>query len=955
MQCVKLQGSANPVTLLDLSTAHLSNTLQLNSASGTPADILLTSGDSNIRESGQDDRSNKSSWIRRLKPRDELGHLAEAACGTLASEKGVSAERMDISSRSVQPGCFPQDKATTASRVRPNWKIESAADAKKQKTRDQRVYDVAERVRMDVCQEKSMSETAAAPPSNVGFGPWVNLNSSRKPDMKVELKNTVGTTSAHESFKAVQGSFCTPPLSPIQSKLGLPPRPPSQKTLGFHPPSKITPLASVMGRGVFCQPARDIQLVDRQLSEAPSNRESAPARQVVGVQDKETSLFVEAAIARSGSSFQKPKASEQSSPFSVREHGKGLSDCGQQFFASSSTSLGNSDLPVKQLGPSDVERIAMGNDDVPVKQLCPSVVERVAMGNSDLPVKQLCPSVAEGVAIGNSDLPVKQVSPSVVAKTGMGQQPGNCSDGGVENGRRGVGDNLHVKMSVEGVKESIRADLPFDASGLTLHLRDGPTMEDSKTALENGPILQTASMERPLLQTLSVEPKKITPQQSPSRSPHGTSTPEKAGASTLNSASLPWEMFIEPAGASKKAREQFVEVFNRARDELKNQRMSLSRASTREMDIGPKLTLGPGGVVSDQRLERNLMKHEQHSAGHSQVQERLKISSQNPEHGTLSLSSNLREQHAISLSESKGPVSILENQQSGLRKDTALPLKSATPFKQAEVFGQVLTLPEGQLSLNMKTGVQEGDKKTACERHGEMSIVHGKGLRRRDKDGQRFSSNSAASPNSNPKELVSKLSEDIKCNGVGQAAGVSHQLDVNRGESIPVLGKRSEDHAFSRVAEKGAVSCARPQIWLQRWHPTAAYNLKGLQDSQVPSDGKRNDSVGFLALGVKKFKDSDGVGVFSRVREASDVAVADKQKGVRSLKTSSSKMLPSAAAMAIVGTAARQFCSAQPQRKGSFAFWSGFRMPPPPCNVEPIQEEGKGKLLLGADVKMPNH
>lgn len=43
-----------------------------------------------------------------------------------------------------------------------------------------------------------------------------------------------------------------------------------------------------------------------------------------------------------------------------------------------------------------------------------------------------------------------------------------------------------------------------------------------------------------------------------------------------STASFPWEMFVEADGTSKKAREDFVEVYNRARDELKNQRASLT-------------------------------------------------------------------------------------------------------------------------------------------------------------------------------------------------------------------------------------------------------------------------------------------------------------------------------------------------------------------------------------------
>lgn len=859
-----MQGSTKPVIVLNPPPSHLANALQLN-ASASPAQILLISGDSSSKESRQESRNSRSSWIRRLKPRDELelskGGLGEAF-ETTNSKDGDFCERMDIGSGSVRPGCFRQDRAASPVRARPNWQDESDSDAKRQKMSERKACDGAEKQTRMIEPGNSMSSTAVALPSNVGFGPWVNLSSGKKPDMKSELvlgsKNVVSTvsTSTQESSKDIQGNFCSafswttsmprcstpaifykPPLSPVHSKLGLPPRPPNQKAPGSH---------SGMGRGGFHQFARDVQ-PSSHLFETPLNRED---KQFVGVQAKDASEIAEAAIGRSESAFQKLSPSEQSFSNSTRDHRKGLSDCRK--------------------------------------------------GNNNLPVRQPIGSCSAGVAVQ------------------------------FENGRRGA--DLHKNLSREGARETICTNLPSD--GVDLHLKVSvPGMEVSKAASKNGPRLQTASM----------EPNKTPLQQSTSGSSHGTATSSKADASASTSASLPWEMFIETSGDSRKAREQFVEVYNRARNELKNQRMSqtMSRASAREMDGGPKLTLGLGDTASD-HLERQLLKRDQHLAGHSQAQGRLNVLSTNLEHRTSSLESSPKEQHSISLVERKGPVTTLANEQSGL---DGVSLKPDTPWKQADGFRRdQQALPEGQPRSNVMTVVQEGDQQLACQRLDERSVAHSKGLRPGDK-AQFFSSTSAAST----KELVSKLNE-------GSGGRLSHQPD-DRKEPTAALGRRSgvtfEQHSISRIAEKATVSRARPQssphVWLQRWHPT---NSKGLPEAQVPSDGKGSDSVSYLALGMKKFNDGDGVGVFSRSKDLKNVS-ADNEKGVKRLKTSPSSMLPSAAAMAIVGTAARQFCSAQPQRKGSFAFWSGFGMQPP-RRIEPVQEKEKDKMFLKADMNMHN-
>jgi hypothetical protein len=89
---------------------------------------------------------------------------------------------------------------------------------------------------------------------------------------------------------------------------------------------------------------------------------------------------------------------------------------------------------------------------------------------------------------------------------------------------------------------------------------------------------------------------------------------------------------------------------------------------------------------------------------------------------------------------------------------------------------------------------------------------------------------------------------------------------------------------------------------------------------------KEKDSLRYLALGVKQFKDGDVCRIFAA--GTTDVMPTSARLG-QGLEAGcrmsyNMKGLPSAAAMAIVGTAARQFCDAQSQKKKSFSFWSGF-------------------------------
>ncbi|MCO5547552.1 hypothetical protein L7F22_001002 [Adiantum nelumboides] len=373
------------------------------------------------------------------------------------------------------------------------------------------------------------------------------------------------------------------------------------------------------------------------------------------------------------------------------------------------------------------------------------------------------------------------------------------------------------------------------------------------------------------------------------------------------SATLPWELFVEPAGASKKVREQFVEVYNRARDELKNQR--LSQSTNRELDGVPKLTLGPTGASSNVRVEWQSYNQGGELSGPMQ---------------------------------SQGKNTMLEHQirPSRLKEPTVMTAADSSQCKQVEGFRRVHSVLKVPLRLSHKTAVGEGNVEVSSQRTGEGSVIHGKESKGPDIV-------CPSNPVSVRKNSVLKLGKDVKSAGLHQIS--RDQKELNGQEAVPVLGKRSrvtfEDQTMSLGAEKGAASRPRPQskphLWLQRWHSTSKHNSNGLSaDTQVTPDGKRNDVCSYRTLGLKRFNDEDGMGVFGQGVNSID--------RVKFLKTNSSKVLPSAAAMAIVGTAARQFCSSHPQGKGSFAFWSGFGMPSY-GKVEPVLENGKGQVFVKAN------
>jgi hypothetical protein len=161
-------------------------------------------------------------------------------------------------------------------------------------------------------------------------------------------------------------------------------------------------------------------------------------------------------------------------------------------------------------------------------------------------------------------------------------------------------------------------------------------------------------------------------------------------------------------------------------------------------------------------------------------------------------------------------------------------------------------------------------------------------------------------------------------------------------ETASSLGKRLHKNikanALTLKTEKDTnmKTVGTSHIWIQRWHPSTSDNdTKSLMSDASVFSVRNNLTTStsistYSPLGLKKFKDNDGYGLFScNSREVKSTMTEVKGQLIESSDAIHTKTLPSPAAMAIVGTAARQFCSSRPYRTGSFAFWSGFGMPSP--------------------------
>ena len=156
----------------------------------------------------------------------------------------------------------------------------------------------------------------------------------------------------------------------------------------------------------------------------------------------------------------------------------------------------------------------------------------------------------------------------------------------------------------------------------------------------------------------------------------------------------------------------------------------------------------------------------------------------------------------------------------------------------------------------------------------------------------------------------------------------------NRQRTTNILGKRRQERAeeFSLPRRKERHNVAKSQknssehqVWIQRWYSARTRNagISG-QASALLNAMKEKDALRYLALGVKQFKDGDVCRIFAASTTDMIQTSTDLGQELESYEMSYMKSLPSAAAMAIVGTAARQFCNKQSQKKGSFSFWSGF-------------------------------
>ena len=200
-----------------------------------------------------------------------------------------------------------------------------------------------------------------------------------------------------------------------------------------------------------------------------------------------------------------------------------------------------------------------------------------------------------------------------------------------------------------------------------------------------------------------------------------------------------------------------------------------------------------------------------------------------------------------------------------------------------------------------------------------------------DQDGVQMEKTSSTNTITHRPKLVLDLNkEHIEITSLD---GVDISKDPHQKASI--LGKRrqerTEDTALQRRKDRHNVTksqnhnSTKQQVWIQRWYSARTRNEGGLSgQARVLFDAmKEKDSLRYLALGVKQFKDGDVCRIFA-ASTTDVIPTSEIGRELEDCKISYMKGLPSAAAMAIVGTAARQFCNAQSRKKKSFSFWSGF-------------------------------
>lgn len=852
MYRVQMQASTNTATVLDPSTFHMTDALHIK-ANAAHLHVL---GDTAGRESKEEGKGTKSSWFQRLKVRDdlELFRGTESTLETLKKDKGC-ASSLEIGLRTLQPDSVSR---SAWSRPLPDWQAESSSASKCQNTHEEHDGVEAERQRCEKVLKSEIGRSVGIPKAaltaDVGFGPWVNLSSGRR-------------------FEGERASNV------------------SENEVAMSGHARCSSGNSIMALNALPKCSVGISQGDATTSSAVCKPPLSPVNNKIGLPPRPPSQKL--------SGFHSPSkiAALASLPGRRALHQLAFDNHhGHSLITPTNQILDVQDRESGKHGEAAATRIGSSSQKQKVTEGRISNLTWHSKGLTDC--GEQFPSISHTSMVNGGMLYKEQPRPIAFetekASVMRGQHIGSSSD--VALGR----------MLEDGVGEPVRMSVSSNTTSMDLQL---------KVADVGTQTLKSSVMDGSMLQAVGLEHSKSA-SQAGGGAHHGTTRVDKQGAHASTSATLPWELFIEPACASQKAREQFVEVYNRARDELKNQRLlhNMSRSYSREVDGGPKLTLGPSGATSDVRLDRQSIKHGQMFSGHTEFQGK----SMRLERESLPCPSSLKEQNAAESSHCR--------QVEGLRR-----VQPTT----TEALSHKTAVPEEVMMEGPMQGVGAG------------SVALAKELRSGDKEGQIFSKISASG-----KELVSKLDNDVKHTRLSQAPRECQKQD-NGQEAVPVLGKRSrvtfEDHALSLVVEKGAPSRAKPQckphLWLQRWHSTPKYNSNGLSADVrgVVSGGKRTDSSSLPTLGLKKLKDGDSAGVFGQAN-----ALAER---VKSFKTSSSKVLPSAAAMAIVGTAARQFCSSQPQDKGSFAFWSGFGVPTYPKVDEPVQEKGKEKVFVKADNK----
>ncbi|KAI5057816.1 hypothetical protein GOP47_0027831 [Adiantum capillus-veneris] len=386
----------------------------------------------------------------------------------------------------------------------------------------------------------------------------------------------------------------------------------------------------------------------------------------------------------------------------------------------------------------------------------------------------------------------------------------------------------------------------------------------------------------------------------------------EASPSASNVATFPWEMFAEPGQPSKSARQEFVEVYNRARNELKNQKASSLVTKVADNDTESCAGLTSRGGTYVQSTSTALHEGQNSVKGFQpRILEKLEPVSQ-PEllPKRQHRASFLEGEVTKKISQAYGGIHVASG------KDSSSVLHSHGGAFHRYADPSSVALRDCHATMGESSSFRPGFAKS----------------RARPEQCNQTLSQPKLSSKTNVKVMDIKAPMLLSKRQAGYFDG--SPAVVTDKES----GKQCEN------------SSSRSDVWLQRWYPSQ-------RNSQERTPLKLDLHEPDLAGRFKVLTEATERDNYVAYREERDSKKRLIEKGIflqrvvgeatepESRKPCSGKALPSAAAMAIAGSAAHQFCTMQRQgKRDSFAFWSGFGAPGSQASKSFAERGQKGHL-----------